>query len=165
MTLGNVRCALMLAIGIALTGCGNESQADLKVPVGSQAQSSGDPAADLVRNFNMGSNLEQMANAVAASTHTYASVSPTEVSAQIRRLVPQYQAEWDANLAKAHAAHLSPEELRSLAAEGRKSPFYSKLEQKRPAIAANMKVASATILKRLVTDALASVAADHASEG
>ncbi len=81
MTFGSIWCALVFAIGIALTGCGNEGQADSTVAVSSQAQSSGDPAADLVRNFKMGSNLEQMANAMAASTHTYASVSPTEVSA------------------------------------------------------------------------------------
>ncbi len=160
MTFGNILCALMLAIGTALTGCGNEGQADSTVAMASQAQSLGDPAADLVRNFNMGSNLEQMANAVAASTHTYASVSSTEVSAQIRRLVPQYQTEWDANLAKAHAAHLSPEELRSLASEGRRPPFYSKLEWQRPAIAADMKAASGALLRQLVSEALAG-AAEH----
>lgn len=165
MVIRNIQHALIVATGLVLGGCGDTPPTASKATPVAQIQLSTDPAADLVRNFKMGSNLEQMANAVAASTHTYASVSPTEVSAQIRRLVPKYQAQWDANLAKAHAAHLSPEELRSLAAEGRKSPFYSKLEQKRPAIAANMKVASATILERLVADALASVAADRASEG
>lgn len=158
MTLRNIWCALMLAVGTALMGCGNEGHADPTVTVASQEQSLGDPATDLVRNFRLGANLEQMANDVAASTHTYATVSPEDVKARISQLVPKYQAEWDANLAKAHAAHLSPDELRSLAKEGRRSPFYSKLERERPAIAADMKAASGGLLQRLVSEALTGAA-------
>lgn len=158
MRLGTASTLIVFAI-LALTGCGQDASSAATSPAPSNSlRASSDPAADLVRNFKMGANLEQMANAVAASTHTYATVSPTEVSAQIRRLAPRYQAEWDANLARAHAAHLSPETLRSLASEGRRSPFYAKLEQQRPAIAADMKVASGALLQRLVTEALGQAA-------
>ena len=151
----NTLRVVMIAASLALAGCGNGTPAvSADAPI-HEAPSSGDPAADLVRNFRMGANLEEMANEVAASTHTYATVSPTDVKAQISRLTPKYQTEWDANLAKAHAAHLSPEELRSLAAEGRRSPFYPKLEQQRPAIAADMKAMSGDLLKQLVSEALA----------
>ncbi|MGX5729490.1 hypothetical protein ACWKWK_03040 [Pseudoxanthomonas beigongshangi] len=147
--------ALIVFVMLALTGCGQETPSTATSPAPpSPSQSSSDPAADLVRNFRMGANLEQMANDVAASTHTYATVSPVDVKARISRLAPKYQAEWDANLARAHAAHLSPEELRSLASEGRRSPFHSKLERQRPAIAADMKAASSGLLQRLVREAL-----------
>lgn len=156
MPKGNTLHVVMIAACLALAGCGNGTPAvSADAPI-HEAPSSGDPAADLVRNFRMGANLEEMANEVAASTHTYATVSPTDVKAQISRLTPKYQAEWDANLAKAHAAHLSPEALRSLAAEGRRSPFYPKLEQQRPAIAADMKAASGALLHQLVRKALTS---------
>lgn len=156
MAIGSALRLLMIAAGLMLAGCESNAPETPTSASPSQSQPSGDPAADLVRNFKMGSNLEQMANAVAASTHTYATVSPTDVSAQIHHLAPKYQAEWDANLAKAHAAHLSQEELHSLAHEGRKSPYYPRLERQRPAIAADMKAASDELLQRLVTEALAS---------
>lgn len=160
MSNASILRAWLIVASLALASCGG-STAEVSADASAspdQIQNPGDPAADLVRNFKMGANLEQMANAVAASTHTYATVSPAEVSAQIRRLAPRYQAEWDANLARAHAAHLSPEALRSLASEGRRSPFYAKLEQQRPAIAADMKVASDALLQRLVTEALGQAA-------
>lgn len=158
MVIRNIQHSLIVAAGLALAGCGDAPPTASTETPATQVQSSSDPAADLVRNFRMGANLEQMANDVAASTHTYATVSPTAVKARIRQLVPKYQAEWDANLAKAYAARLSPDELRSLAKEGRQSPFYSRLERQRPAIAEDMKAASGGLLQRLVSEALTGAA-------
>lgn len=147
---------LMIAVVLTIAGCGNGAS---PAPVlasynDNQEQQIGDPAAELVRNFRMGSNLEQMAIAVAATTHASALTSNASVVAEIRRLVPKYQSQWDANLAKAHSAHLSQEELRSIAAEGRSSSFYPRLESQRQAIATDMKELSSPILQQLVTEAL-----------
>ncbi|HQS03439.1 MAG: hypothetical protein B7Y07_05780 [Halothiobacillus sp. 24-54-40] len=117
-----------------------------------------DPAAALVHKFRLGSNLESMANSTAALTETYHMLSALTVTSEIHRLVPKYQPQWDANLAKAYAAHLSPAELQSLVQLGKSSPYVSKLKQEQPAIGTDMKTSSTPILKALVTEALSNVA-------
>jgi hypothetical protein len=124
------------------------------------AQETADPAADLVHNFGVGSNLERMANSVAKSTHTNGSLSPGQATAEIHKLLPKYQPQWDENLAKAYANHLSAEELRSLAKSGRSSPYFGKLEQVQPMVSAEMQQMSKGILQNLVTEALTN--ASHA---
>jgi len=164
---------LLTALVLVASGCGNgASPGSSALPESSESSASasastsppvaleqpaGDPAADLVRNFRLGSNLEQMAIAVAGMTHTSTSVPAGEVAAEIHRLAPKYQAQWDENLAKAHSRHLSPEALRSIATEGRGSSFYPALEQNRLAISADMKAMSSPILQQLVAEALANV--------
>ena len=117
-------------------------------------QQTADPAADMVHNFGMGSNLERMANTTAAMTHTYGMVSAAKVTAEIHRLAPKYQAQWDANLVKAYAAHLAPNELRSLARQGSASPYFAKLRQQQAAVGVDMRASSSSILQALVTEAL-----------
>lgn len=146
--------ALMIAVVLTIAGCGNGPSPAPISDSANQEKQTEDPAAELVRKFRMGSNLEQMAIAVAANTHTSALTSKTSVVTEIRRLAPKYQAQWDENLAKAHSAHLSQEELRSISAEGRSSSFYPRLESQRQAIAADMKNLSSPLLQQLVTEAL-----------
>ena len=157
---------ILIAILVLMaSGCGNDAapapaSASTPAPIAGEPQA-GDPAADLVRNFRLGANLEQMAIATATMTHTSGSVRAEDVAAEIRRLAPKYQAQWDENLAKAHAAHLSPEQLRSIAADGRGSSSYPALEQNRQAISADMKAMSSPILQQLVAEALTNVVERH----
>ena len=151
---GDATRLLMIAVVLTIAGCGNGASPAPISASDNQEKQTGDPAAELVRNFRMGSNLEQMAIAVAATTHTSALISNANVVTEIRRLAPKYQAQWDANLAKAYSAHLSQEELRSIATEGRSSSFYPRLESQRQAIATDMKELSSPILQQLVTEAL-----------
>jgi hypothetical protein len=118
------------------------------------AQETADPAADMVHNFGVGSNLERMADSVARATHANGSLPPGRSSQEIRKLLPKYQPQWDANLAKAYANHLNAEELRSLAESGRSSPYFGKLKQVQPAVSDDMQGMSKGILQDLVTEAL-----------
>src|SRR6185369_4272414 len=117
-------------------------------------QVTADPAADLVHNFRLGSNLESMANSVAASTHTNGTILPGSATFEIHKLLPKYQPQWDANLAKAYSNHLAAQELRSLAKDGPSSPYADKLKQVQPLVAADMRQMSEGLLKQLVTEAL-----------
>ena len=148
---------VVMGMTLLLAACGDGAPppaASVPATEPGQTAKSEDPAADLVRNFGLGSNLEQMAITVATGTQTSAMLPRERVVAEVRRLVPQYQSRWDANLASAHAAHLSQEELRSLASKGRRSPHYGKLEEKKLAISADMKEMSSPLLQQLVSEAL-----------
>jgi hypothetical protein len=142
---------------VFLAACAGQAAAQgaNSAQVASQAS---DPAAALVHKFRLGSNLERMANSTAALTETYHMLSALKVTNEIHRLVPKYQPQWDANLAKAYATHLSPAELQSLVQLGSSSPYFSKLKREQPAIGTDMKASSTPILKALVTEALSSVA-------
>jgi hypothetical protein len=137
---------LVLLAGL-LASCGSSSPRI-------SPQQTADPAADLVHNFGVGSNLERMATSVARGAHTNGMLSPGQSTEEIRKLLPKYQPQWDANLAKAYANHLSAEELRSLAKTGRSSPYFGKLTQVQPLVSADMQQMSKGILQGLVTEAL-----------
>jgi hypothetical protein len=121
-----------------------------------------DPALAMVERFNMGSNLERLAIQVAKSTHTYgvvvekygASNAQSVVAQEIQKLIPEYQPRWNKNLASAYSSHLSHDELRSLATDGKKSPYVSKLLTSQASTGEDMKNSSMPILTELVTKAL-----------
>jgi hypothetical protein len=123
-----------------------------------EPQTTSDPAADLVHNFGVGSSLEHMADSVAQATHTNGMLPPGKAAAEIHKLLPKYQPQWDANLAKAYSNHLSSEELRSLATSGRSSPYFAKLKRVQPLVSADMQVMSKGVLEQLVTEALSNAA-------
>jgi len=137
----------------ALLGWGTLAVAAPAGPVPGM-QETADPAADLVHNFGLGDNLEQMAVTAARMTHAYGEFDPAEVEAEIHRLAPGYRAQWDANLAAAYTAHLPAEALRSLARQGSASPYFASLQQQRAAVGEDMRVSSSSILKALVAEAL-----------
>ncbi len=148
---------LAIVVFAAVASWPGQSSAQVANSAQSASQAS-DPAAPLVHKFGIGSNLEHMANSAAALTETYHMLSSFKVTSEIHRLVPKYQPQWDDNLAKAYAAHLSPAELRSLVQLGSSSPYLKKLKQAQPSIGADMKASSIPILKALVTEALTNVA-------
>lgn len=123
------------------------------------------PSADLVpeavafvQDQRLGANLESMAIRVARGTHAYATLPAGSAEREIRRLLPKYQPRWDANLARAYARHLSPDELRSLAAQGSASPHAAKLRQVRPLVGDEMQRLSKPLLTELVVEAMKAAA-------
>lgn len=141
---------VLVVLCLCLAGCGKPPAGHAKRAV----QRTDNPAADLVHNYDLGSNLERMANDVARMTQTAYMAGLVKTTRVIHRLAPKYRAKWDANLARAYAAHLSPEALRSLSVMGKSSPYYAELEKQRHAISLDMQASSSPILDALVREAL-----------
>ena len=127
---------------------------------------SADPAMALVQRLDTAHNLERLANRVAGSTVTFAGLARSHGTDNARQIVaeeitkarPGYQAQWDHNLAEIYARYFSTEELRSLLAQGPRSPYTSKLVSTHEAIALDMRKASSGILQQLVTESLTNAA-------
>lgn len=155
---------ISLCIAILLFGC-QEAADPLNVAKAKAVDLSlvaSNPALALVERFNMGDNLEKMAVHVAKSTHTYTMVTQKYgkeqalqmLTQEIQKLIPAYQSQWDAALAKAYSLHISPDELRSLATDGNKSPYINKLRISQSAVGKDMRKISSPILTKFVTQAL-----------
>jgi hypothetical protein len=136
-------------------GAVNEAPVDLELV-------SKNPALAMVERFNMGSNLEFMAVQVAVKTVTFtmvvkkhgASDAAFVLKQKIKDVIPLYQDQWNQNLAKAYAKHLTPDELRALALDGKGSPHVKKLLVVQSATGEDMQKISTSILTDLVTKAL-----------
>jgi hypothetical protein len=119
-------------------------------------------ATEFVQQRQLGRNLKTLAGAVAANTQTYAMLvskigaggAQALVGQELDAYIGQYQGKWDSNLAQIYARHFTPEELRSLASEGRNSRFLNKLVSKQEAIGAEMESQSKPILSSYVSAAL-----------
>ncbi len=122
----------------------------------------GDPAAALVQRFDMGLGLRGLALDAARGTNTYAALvqqhgqesADRRTEDAINTLVPQYQAEWDRRLAGLYAQRFTSEELRSLAQQGKRSPYAAKFSTIQPEVASQMRANSTPLLMELVTKAL-----------
>ncbi|VVN91449.1 hypothetical protein [Pseudomonas fluorescens] len=133
----------------------------LASPVFAEAPSL-DAARTLVAKANMGRNLPALALMTAQRTVTYAMIASklgstgasSAVAEQINALLPQYQADWNENLAQAYGKSFSAKELSSLAAEGRASKYMGKVKAQQSAIGGEMQANSEPILIALVTEAL-----------
>ncbi|MEK6788189.1 MAG: hypothetical protein AABY68_04480 [Pseudomonadota bacterium] len=127
-----------------------------------QALVASNPALAMVERFNMGSNLEHMAIQVSKKTHTYAMVAEKHgtsnaqsvITEEIQKILPVYQVRWNQNLANAYSSHLTPDELRSLAVDGKQSPYANKLQAEQKSVGEDMQKISSPILTELVTKAL-----------
>ncbi|WP_224792077.1 hypothetical protein [Pseudomonas fluorescens] len=129
-----------------------------------------DAARTLVAKAHMGSNLRALALLAAQRTVTYAMIASklgssgasSAITEQINALLPQYQPDWDENLAQAYGKSFSAKELSSLAAEGRASKYMGKVKAQQSAIGGEMQANSKPILIALVTEALKATLAKHA---
>ena len=83
-----------------------------------------------------------------------ASQAPAVIARQIRALLPNYQDLWNENLAASYSAHLSQDELRSLATLGSESPYAQRFLAVRGAVSSDMRTRSEPLLNELVTKAL-----------
>lgn len=127
------------------------------------AQSTSEDAAlRFVTTHHIGGNLPSMALAVATRTQTFAMLSNKLGTAEARQLVeqeiaalvPQYQGQWDKNLASAYARHFSGEELASLTAEGPRSRYAAKLATMQKTLGDDMRTASQPMLTEMLGVAL-----------
>lgn len=67
---------------------------------------------------------------------------------------PQFQRQWNDNLAKAYAQNFTSEELKSLASEGRNSRYFGKLSEKQAVVGDSMQRMSSPVLTAYVSAAL-----------
>lgn len=151
------RRSVALKAGLALFACLLQD-----VPRQAQADEADDTALTLVRERNLGDSLGWLGYQVASRTVTFATLVETLgktqaqelVQSELQRLQPEFQAQWDQNLAAAYAHAFTAQELRSLNA-GEDSPaLANKFKAKNGEVGADMKARSAELLGRFVSQAL-----------
>ena len=121
-----------------------------------------DTALTLVRERNLGDSLGWLGYQVASRTVTFATLVETLgktqaqelVQGELQRLQPEFQAQWDRNLAAAYAHAFTAEELRSLNAGDDSPALANKFKAKNSEVGADMKARSADLLGRFVSQAL-----------
>lgn len=123
-----------------------------------------DLAADFIQRQHVGRNLKTLAVSVALRTQTFAVMASKLGTSEAQRLVSQeldahagqFQGQWNANLAKIYAQHFTPQELTSLASEGKNSRFFNKLIAKQEVVGTEMEQLSKPILTKYVTATMTS---------
>ncbi|WP_439668265.1 hypothetical protein [Cupriavidus necator] len=126
-----------------------------------------DAALTLITRRNIGSNLPTLAEAVSRKTVTYSVIekslgtdrSKSVVSAELKRLQPKYQPQWDQNLAQIYAERFTADELHSLTTLGKASPSVPTLASMQNEIGRAMQARSSDLLKRYVSEALSAALA------
>lgn len=166
----NAPRTLLLSCLLTLAACSQELAAGSVPPDVATARAvAADPAATadqvalaMVQANRLGANLKSMAGRGARMSTTYAMIVQTlgksraeaAVAEQINTLLPLYQPQWDRNLAKAYAAHMTQEQMRSIAMEGKDSPYFDAFMKARSAAADSMRERSAPILEEIVFKSL-----------
>ncbi|MCJ2369883.1 hypothetical protein [Pseudomonas sp. RGM 3321] len=126
------------------------------------AEEADDMALALVEQRNLGEGLAWLGYRVASRTATFAgivqAIGKTEaqelVQKELQRLQPEYQSQWDRNLAAAYAHSFTAEELRSLN-QGQNSPsLVSRFRARNTQVSADMKARSSELLGQFVSRAL-----------
>ncbi|MGI3747211.1 MAG: hypothetical protein ACRYF8_17145 [Janthinobacterium lividum] len=121
-----------------------------------------DSALTFVQDRHLGESLGWLGYQVASHTVTFATIVETVgrtkaqeiVQDELQSLQPQYQQEWDRNLAAAYAASFSPEELKALDAADPAPDVANKFRNKQRDVGADMKDRSSELLKVYVSTAL-----------
>ena len=121
-----------------------------------------DVALEFVKAQRLGDNLSALALTTASRTQTYSMLVSKLGADQARvvtireldALLPNYQSVWNLNLASVYAKHFSVEELRSLAAEGRRSQFANKVVERQSQIGNDVRSLSQPLLIKYVTEAM-----------
>ncbi|OCX11449.1 hypothetical protein [Pseudomonas graminis] len=122
----------------------------------------GDAALTFVQERHLGESLGWLGYQVASHTVTFATIVETVgrtkaqeiVQDELQSLQPQYQQEWDRNLAAAYAASFSPEELKALDAADPAPEVANTFRNKQRDVGADMKDRSSELLKVYVSTAL-----------
>jgi len=127
-----------------------------------QASEVDDSALAFVQERHLGESLGWLGYQVASRTPTFGSIveaiGKTQAQAlvkdELQRLQPQFQAQWDRNLAAAYAQSFTAEELRAMN-KGDDSPMLAnKLRAKQNDVGMDMKARSADLLRDFVSQAL-----------
>lgn len=121
-----------------------------------------DSALTFVQDRHLGESLGWLGYQVASHTVTFATIVETVgrtkaqeiVQDELQSLQPQYQQEWDRNLAAAYSASFTPEELQGLDAPDPAPEVANKFRNKQRDVGADMKDRSSELLKVYVSTAL-----------
>ncbi|WP_426140642.1 hypothetical protein [Pseudomonas sp. DWP3-1-2] len=121
-----------------------------------------DSAHAFVQDRHLGESLGWLGYQVASRTATFASIveaiGKTQAQAlvkdELERLQPEYQEQWDRNLAAAYAQFFSAEELRNMNSDNGAQMLANKLRAKQNDVGMDMKARSAELLKTYVSRAL-----------
>ncbi|WP_409522060.1 MULTISPECIES: hypothetical protein [unclassified Pseudomonas] len=119
-------------------------------------------ALSFVQDRHLGESLGWLGYQVASRTVTFTTIVETIgrtkaqeiVQDELQYLQPQYQQEWDRNLAAAYAASFSPEELAALDAGDPPPDVANKFRVKQRDVGMDMKSRSSELLKVYVSTAL-----------
>ncbi|MDU8361009.1 hypothetical protein [Pseudomonas syringae group sp. J309-1] len=132
-----------------------------------QASEVDDSALAYVEDRHLGESLGWLGYQVASRTATFGSivesVGKTQaqelVKDELQRLQPQFQSQWDRNMAAAYAQSFSADELRALNRGDKEPQLANKLRAKQNDVGTDMKARSADLLKEFVSQALNSAMA------
>jgi hypothetical protein len=121
-----------------------------------------DPALVFVQDHHLGESLGWLGYQVASRTVTFATIveavgrtqAQTLVQGELQNLQPQYQPEWDRNLAASYAQSFTPDELQQLNAGEPAPPLANKFRTKQRDVGMDMKGRSSELLKVYVSTAL-----------
>ncbi|WP_122665961.1 hypothetical protein [Pseudomonas viridiflava] len=127
-----------------------------------QASEVDDSALAFVEDRHLGESLGWLGYQVASRTATFGSiveaVGKTEaqvlVKDELQRLQPQFQAQWDRNMAASYAQSFTAEELRALNRGDNQPMLANKFKAKQNDVGMDMKTRSADLLKEFVSQAL-----------
>lgn len=130
----------------------------------SVAANSEDIALTLVQKYRFGQNLASISYQAASQIQTYRMIvnkvgeqkAQTIVKSEIDKVIPEYQGQWNKNLASAYAQVISPEKLQSLVDEGPSSKYSSDLKAKQNEIGPLMQSKSTGLLNEMLTKAMTS---------
>lgn len=121
-----------------------------------------DSALAFVEDRHLGESLGWLGYQVASRTATFGSIveavgkneAQILVKDELQRLQPQFQAQWDRNLATAYAQSFSAEELRALNRGDGQPMLANKFKAKQNDVGMDMKSRSADLLRDFVSLAL-----------
>lgn len=147
----------VLKTGLAFIAC-----LMMSMPASAQADEVDDTALTLVRERHLGDSLGWLGYQVASRTVTFATLvealGKTEAQAlvqrELQRLQPDFQTQWDRNLAAAYAHAFTAQELHSLNQGGGSPELANKFKAKNGEVGADMKARSAELLGNFVSQAL-----------
>lgn len=129
---------------------------------GIRASEVDDSALAFVEDRHLGESLGWLGYQVASRTATFGSIveavgkteAQTLVKDELQRLQPQFQQQWDRNMAAAYAQFFSADELRALNRGDGQPMLANKLRAKQNDVGMDMKARSADLLKDFVSQAL-----------
>jgi hypothetical protein len=127
-----------------------------------QASEVDDSALAFVQERHLGESLGWLGYQVASRTVTYGTIvnaigktqAQALVNDELQRLQPQFQAQWDRNLAASYAQSFTAEELRAMNKGDDPPMLANKLRAKQNDVGMDMKARSADLLRDFVSQAL-----------
>lgn len=121
-------------------------------------------ALQLVEKYRFGENLRSMSYQSATLTQTYGMIveklgeqqAKSIIKQEIDKLIPEYQPQWNKNLAFCYSQFISVDKLQSILDEGPASQHSNEIRSKLNEIGPLMQAKSAGILNELLTKAITS---------